>query len=124
MNIVLDMNISYQWVNVLQAAGYTCKHWIEIGPANATDAEIFDWAKTNNYIIFTHDLDFGAILASSNSSCPSVIQIRRTQFFPDNSIIVQETLQYLSQFEESLSTGALITIDEFKAKVRILPFKN
>ena len=35
-------------------------HWSTIGVANASDEEIMAWAKENGYIVFTHDLDFGA----------------------------------------------------------------
>ena len=38
--------------------------------------DITAWAKNNSYAILTHDLDFGTILAVSQASAPSVIQIR------------------------------------------------
>jgi predicted nuclease of predicted toxin-antitoxin system len=34
-----------------------------IGTADAPDTEIMDYAHTHGYTVFTHDLDFGAILA-------------------------------------------------------------
>jgi predicted nuclease of predicted toxin-antitoxin system len=34
------------------------------------------WANDNGYVVFTHDLDFGALLATTHAQGPSVIQIR------------------------------------------------
>jgi predicted nuclease of predicted toxin-antitoxin system len=48
-------------------------HWLTIGATNAPDREIIAWAKNNNYVILTHDLDFGTILAVSQAFAPSVI---------------------------------------------------
>ncbi len=41
-----------------------------------------EWAKTNSHIVFTHDLDFGAILAATNAIAPSVIQVRTQDVMP------------------------------------------
>lgn len=38
------------------------------------------WALTNDYIVFTHDLDFGTLLAITQADAPSVIQVRSQIF--------------------------------------------
>jgi predicted nuclease of predicted toxin-antitoxin system len=35
-----------------------------------------NYAAVNGYTVFTHDLDFGAMLAKTGAKKPSVIQIR------------------------------------------------
>jgi predicted nuclease of predicted toxin-antitoxin system len=60
----------------LEEAGHTASHWSTIGSLNAPDHEVLLWAKANGYLLFTHDLDFGAILAATEAEGPSVIQIR------------------------------------------------
>jgi predicted nuclease of predicted toxin-antitoxin system len=77
------------------------------------------WAKEKGYIIFTHDLDFGTILAVTKAEGPSVIQVREHDVLPESmgSIVVQA----LSQFESHLQAGALITIDSKSLRARILP---
>ena len=35
-----------------------------------------DWALRHDYIVFTHDLDFGTMLALSHATGPSVLQVR------------------------------------------------
>jgi predicted nuclease of predicted toxin-antitoxin system len=63
MKVLLDMSLSPSWVPLLIEAGFDAVHWIELGAVNALDAELFDWARYNEAIIFTHDLDFGTLLA-------------------------------------------------------------
>ncbi len=40
MKIVIDMNLSPRWVNVLVQAGFEAEHWSTLGAANAPDTEI------------------------------------------------------------------------------------
>ncbi len=35
-----------------------------------------DWAAAHEYVVFTHDLDFGTMLALSHKAGPSVLQVR------------------------------------------------
>jgi predicted nuclease of predicted toxin-antitoxin system len=37
MKIVIDMNLSPQWIAVLGSAGHECVHWSEVGSADALD---------------------------------------------------------------------------------------
>ena len=40
MNIVIDMNLSPQWVAVFVEKGHRAIHWSEVGATNATDQEM------------------------------------------------------------------------------------
>jgi predicted nuclease of predicted toxin-antitoxin system len=70
MKILIDMNLSPAWVSVLEEAGHTASHWSTIGSLNAPDREVLLWAKANGYVLFTHDLDFGAILNQNTRHLP------------------------------------------------------
>ncbi len=76
MKILIDMNLSPDWVNIFAKYEIEAKHWSSIGNPSATDKVIMEGALDNNYIIFTNDLDFGALLAANNVQFPSVIQVR------------------------------------------------
>jgi predicted nuclease of predicted toxin-antitoxin system len=69
--------------------------------------------------VFTHDLDFGTILASTNAEAPSVFQVRTQDISPQH--IGSFVLSALEQFEERLKQGALVSLDKHRAKARILP---
>jgi predicted nuclease of predicted toxin-antitoxin system len=77
------------------------------------------WARSNGFIVFTHDLDFGTILASTNAEAPSVFQVRTQDISPQH--IGSFVLSALEQFEERLKQGALVSLDKHRAKARILP---
>jgi predicted nuclease of predicted toxin-antitoxin system len=82
LRIVVDMNLSVEWIPLLEGAGWTAIHWSAVGDPRANDATIMAWASTNNYAVFTHDLDFGAALAMTHASKPSVVQVRAQQVLP------------------------------------------
>ena len=121
MKILVDMNLSPGWVNFLSEAGFDAVHWSEIGSGNATDSELMGWAAKNGYVVLTADLDFGAILAASKGSGPSVIQLRSDILTP-RAIGGAVTLA-LRQAEQELIEGALISVDAARARLRILPLK-
>lgn len=77
------------------------------------------WAKASAYVVFTHDLDFGAILAATGAQGPSVFQVRTQDVSPPHlePIVVAALGEHAAALEE----GALVTVDEARSRVRILP---
>jgi predicted nuclease of predicted toxin-antitoxin system len=122
MKILVDMNLSPEWVSVLNGQGWKAIHWSRIGNPGAPDQEILAWAKSNAHIVLTHDLDFGAILAATGGKSPSVIQLRMQDINPQhiNTLVIQA----MHQFRKYLQEGALISIDEKGPRVRILPLNE
>jgi predicted nuclease of predicted toxin-antitoxin system len=119
MKIVVDMNLSPRWVDFFRRAGHECVHWSDIGSPMAPDREILLWARSNGHVVFTHDLDFGAILTATQANSPSVLQVRAQAISPTS--IGPLVLSAITQFEEELKNGALIGIDQKRARARILP---
>lgn len=74
MKLLVDMNLSPRWVNWLNSAGLNAIHWSAIGEPAASDAEIMEYAESNDYVVLTHDLDFGSVLAITGGDKPSVVQ--------------------------------------------------
>ena len=73
-------------------------------------------------IVMTQDLDFGALLAASGNSGPSVVQIRAGDTSPES--IGQEVLTALRQLSDELEKGALVTVDIERLRVRMLPIRR
>jgi predicted nuclease of predicted toxin-antitoxin system len=46
MKLLIDMNLSPDWVPVLHKAGFETTHWSDIGDPCAPDNEILKWART------------------------------------------------------------------------------
>lgn len=122
MKLVADMNLPPRWVEFLATHGIEAKHWSEVGEPDATDATIMTWARDGGYVVLTCDLDFSAILANTDANGPSVVQVRARDVFPEG--IGAQVVRVLAEQDEALRSGAIITIDEIAARVRILPLRK
>ena len=120
MKILVDMNLSPVWAEFLTQAGLPATHWSAVGDPREKDAVIMSWARDNGYVVLTHDLDLGALLATTRAQGPSVIQVRTQDIMPHS--LGDRMMAMLRQYEAMLEKGALITIDETRDRVRILPF--
>jgi predicted nuclease of predicted toxin-antitoxin system len=119
MKVVIDMNLSPSWVQALEDRGFEALHWSSVGDGRAPDAVVLAWAKENGYVVFTNDLDFGAILALTRAAAPSVIQVRTHDLSPMR--LIDLVVRGLRQHDVALERGALITIDEQRLRSRVLP---
>ncbi|MDP4236206.1 MAG: DUF5615 family PIN-like protein [Bacteroidota bacterium] len=119
MKFLIDMNLSPDFVRVLRSHGYESVHWMDIGPKNADDAILFEWAAENGYVIITLDLDFGTLLARSHGHKPSVIQIRREDVDPQDLQVA--LFEIFSEYSSQLEEGALIVVEDKKVRIRSLP---
>ena len=119
MKILIDMNLSPEWVEVLEANGFPSRHWVSIGAPNAPDTELLNWARDHSHVVFTHDLDFGELLAATEAQGPSVIQVRTEDVAPAG--LADYLVRVLRQFEGELNDGALVSVDRERARARILP---
>jgi predicted nuclease of predicted toxin-antitoxin system len=117
--ILVDMNLSPDWVPFLQQHGYAAVHWSTVGDVRALDPEVMQWARDNGRVVLTHDLDFGTILALTHATGPSVVLIRSEDTFP--ATIGSAVVGALRQCESDLTTGALVAVDVARLRVRILP---
>ena len=93
-----------------------------IGPVDAADARIMSQAEAHDFVVLTHDLDFGAILAATQGEKPSVVQIRAGDVSPE--AIGLQVVAASRQKEPELSAGALLTVDSNRTRLRVLPLKG
>src|SRR5689334_2854727 len=114
MKLLVDMNLSPDWVVILERAGWETVHWSNVGDPRATDSEIMAWAKQKGCVVFTHDLDFGTALALTQAEGPSVVQVRTQDVSP--RAIENLVVNALRQFQSELGKGALIVLDEAHAR--------
>jgi predicted nuclease of predicted toxin-antitoxin system len=119
--LLVDMNLSTEWIPLLKAAGHEAVHWSEVGDPRAPDTELMTWAGSRGYAVFTHDLDFGTMLALSGANGPSVLQVRCLNVLPE--VIGSLVLNLLGSYSDELERGALIVADERRQRVRILPLE-
>lgn len=122
MKLLIDMNLSPRWVSELTGAGLEVEHWSKLGPCDASDEAIMEYARAHEYVVLTHDLDFSAILAATHGNKPSVVQIRADNVSPE--AIGRQVAQALRQMGLELERGALLTIDPKRTRLRVLPLRG
>ena len=119
MKFLVDMNLSPLWVEFLFQHGFEADHWSALGHPAAPDSEILAFASVNGYVVFTHDLDFGMLLAVNQARTPSIVQVRIQDVLP--SSVGEAVLRAIRAAQPHLEAGALVTIDPARERVRMLP---
>ena len=92
-----------------------------VGAPTAADKEIMAYARANDYVVLTHDLDFSAILAATHGDKPSVVQIRADDMSPE--VIGAQVLAALRQMQAELQEGSLLTVEPSRTRLRVLPLR-
>jgi predicted nuclease of predicted toxin-antitoxin system len=119
VKVLVDVNLSPAWAAVLAAHHIEAVHWTSVGDPRAADAELMGYARDHGYVVFTHDLDFGTLLALTRARGPSVVQVRGQNVLPD--AIGEMVVRVLTEHAAALESGVLITVDQHAARVRVLP---
>jgi predicted nuclease of predicted toxin-antitoxin system len=119
VQLVIDMNLSVEWVDELARHGWSAVHWSTVGDLSAEDTVVTRWALANGHVVFTHDLDFGTMLALTHAAGPSVLQVRGQNVLPED--IGPVVIAALRQYDAELAAGALVVVDAKKSRVRVLP---
>ena len=113
------MNLTPVWVRYFADHQIESVHWSQVGNPKADDPEIMEFARANGFVVFTHNLDFGNILAVTHALGPSVIQARVENPVP--AVIGDAVVTALFEHALHLQRGALLTLDVDKLRTRILP---
>lgn len=115
------MNLSPEWVPFLTGSGFDNAHWVDVGVPSAPDSEILEYASEHGFVILTHDLDYGALVANRESRQPSMLQVRSQDVLP--SAIGQTVVRALRAAAAHLEAGALVTVEPGRNRIRLLPIK-
>jgi predicted nuclease of predicted toxin-antitoxin system len=79
------------------------------------------YAAQHGYTVLTQDLDFSTILAATQGEKPSVMQIRSDNLDPD--VIGAQVIDAVRKLDGQLESGALVSIEPPRTRVRLLPLK-
>ena len=80
------------------------------------------YAAEHGLIVFTHDLDFGAILAGTHGEKPSVVLLRSQDVSPTTA--GPAIVAALQEAQASLEIGAIVVVEADRRRVRLLPLKT
>lgn len=122
MKILVDMNLTPEWVQFFATEGIESRHWSTIGDPTSQDDSVLAWAREHGWVVFTNDLDFGALLAKAGTLGPSVIQARTQDLLPLG--LGRTMIETLRRFAQELDRGALVVVEPASTRVRILPIRR
>jgi len=119
LKLLIDMNLSPDWLPLLAARGWEAKHWSQLGSGQAPDTELMRWARAEGHVVLTQDLDFSQLLFATRDGGPSVVLLRIENEF--DAAARNRVCAALAQAEGALVSGALLTISGNRARLRRLP---
>ncbi|HVV38677.1 MAG TPA: DUF5615 family PIN-like protein [Acidimicrobiales bacterium] len=120
MKFLVDESVSPLLAEQLGAAGHEAAHVYDVGLTSRSDQQILERAVSDGCVLITIDTDFGALIARSGSSVPSVILLRgEVTRRPLNQ--VQLILANLDQVTDDLTAGAVVVIGDGRLRIRPLP---
>ena len=98
MNLLFDQNISFRLLKKIKDFYPNAKQVKELGLENASDIEIFNFAKSNDFTIVTFDSDFFD-LNTLYGFPPKIIWIRTGNTTTQNlEIILKEKFELIELF--------------------------
>lgn len=118
MKLVVDMNLSVDWVPALESVGIKAVHWVTVGPPDAGDETIMAWAHANGAVVLTRDLDFAAILLRQGLASPSIVQLRIDQVRSERHLT--HVAGALARHRRDLEEGAIMTLHHDRVRIRAL----
>ncbi|MEM8640456.1 MAG: DUF5615 family PIN-like protein [Cyanobacteria bacterium P01_G01_bin.54] len=68
LSLLADVNISPATVAALNTNGYNTIRTTEVLPATIADVEILEFARRDERVVVTQDLDFSMLMALSNDT--------------------------------------------------------
>jgi len=122
MRILIDVNLPPRWAGFLASHRIDAIHWSDVGALTAPDSEVLDWARERDYVVLTHDLNFGVLLSEAREAGPSVVQVRTQDFTPEAIGLL--VVSAVRDHEAVLKDGAIVTIQLHASRVRVLPIRR
>ena len=119
LRFLVDMNLSPKIVTDLRQQDWDILRVSQVVPMDAPDSEILEFARQQNRVIITQDLDFSSLLALGGYEKPSLITFRLS--VPDPETITRKLLELLPDIEEELLAGCAVAINDRRVRIRRLP---
>jgi predicted nuclease of predicted toxin-antitoxin system len=122
VNFLIDENLSPRVAELMTKAGHNAVHVRDLRATSAPDAAIMALAVADERVIVSADTDFGALLAQSRATEPSVILVRELlELRPPE--LVNIILAQLELLQSHLRTGAICAFTTGGIRVRALPLR-
>ena len=121
MKLLADQHISPRTVEFLRALGHDAVRVSERLSPHATDRAILALAASEGRVILTQDLDFTGLVATSAGAPASLIVLRLAS--PRVERVNEVLRSVLPSIEEMVRSGAIVTVEDSRIRIRSLPIK-
>ncbi len=118
MRLLVDENLSRRVAVLLAKAGHDAVHVGDLGMLGADDEKVLETAAQERTLV-TADTDFGAMLALTGSSEPSVLLLRGPGRRAEQRAMV--ILTAIEASAEALEAGAIVVVEIDRLRIRTLP---
>lgn len=120
---MIDNALSYRVAELLRERRFDAMHVRELGMAHESDEIILRRAAQEDRVVISRDADFSGLLAQGRLAWPSFVHLRIPGLHaPDRQ--VELMIDVLDQVHADLETGAVVTIQEGRIRVRALPISK
>jgi predicted nuclease of predicted toxin-antitoxin system len=119
MRFLCDMGVAVSVARWLRSGGHDAVHLRDQGLQKLPNGEIFAKARADSRVVITFDLDFGEIAAGSGEDVPSVMVFRLRNARAKH--VIERLEKVLADSSAALESGAVITVEESRHRVRHLP---
>jgi predicted nuclease of predicted toxin-antitoxin system len=122
VKFLVDENLSPAVAKALVELGHDAVHVDELGAQGVPGDGIMALAAAQSRVIISADTDFGALLASTRATKPSVILVR-TLITQRPSQLAATVAGHLDLIEAELLSGAIAAFGKDALRVRPLPLR-
>jgi predicted nuclease of predicted toxin-antitoxin system len=120
MRFLVDANLSPRVTEHLRDAGHDAVHVYDLDLGTADDNDVLVAAADDERALVTADADFGALLALSGRTRPSVVLLRSADHLtPDQQ--GRLLTANISAIAADLETGAIASLARGRLRIRSLP---
>jgi predicted nuclease of predicted toxin-antitoxin system len=113
MRVLLDTSVAGHAKDALEEASYQVE-WVGDWPQDPGDADILRYAHDNGIVLVTLDKDFGQLAVVQGLPHTGIIRLVGVR--PRNQGAV--ALQALVSYAEDLRRGAILTVEQYRVRVR------
>jgi len=123
VKLLIDNALSPYVAQQLRVAGHDVAHVRERGLQAAADEQIMELAVSEARVVVSADTDFGALLAGSGASAPSLLLLRGPiARRPQEQVHVVSDV--LGTYGPDLLRGAVVVVTDAGTRVRPLPIRS
>jgi predicted nuclease of predicted toxin-antitoxin system len=119
MHFLADMGVSWRVAEWLRDNGHDVTHLREQQLHRLPNGSIFAKAADERRVILTWDLDFTEIVALSGARIVSAVVFRLMNTRSEN--VIRRLARVLAESAQDLEEGVIISVEESRHRVRLLP---